>query len=130
MSEETGLSIPTLRYYEQIGLIGGIERDRKGYRWYSESDVAWFHIIKYFRAMGMPVREMQQFLALHQENPTLTVRRHFMESHRERIIDQMKELEKMLERIDHKIELFKNLEAAENERYPRQPEAGSVQVDG
>lgn len=115
VSEKTGLSIPTLRYYEQIGLIDGIERDENGYRRYSESDIAWFEIIKYFRALDMPIREMQQFLALHQrENSTTSVRREFMESYRGKIIDQMKELEKMLKKIDHKIDLFKNLEALEN----------------
>ncbi|OXL85622.1 transcriptional regulator [Paenibacillus sp. SSG-1] len=115
VSEKTGLSIPTLRYYEQIGLIDGIERDENGYRRYSESDIAWFEIIKYFRALDMPIREMQEFLALHQrENSTTSVRREFMESYRGKIIDQMKELEKTLKKIDHKIDLFKHLEASEN----------------
>ncbi|MBB6692694.1 MerR family transcriptional regulator [Cohnella xylanilytica] len=69
-----------------------IPESAKGYRRYSESDIAWFEIIKYFRAMEMPIREMQQFL---------------------KIVDQMKELEKTLEKIDHKIDLFKNIEASE-----------------
>ncbi|MBB3131054.1 DNA-binding transcriptional MerR regulator [Paenibacillus rhizosphaerae] len=113
VSEKTGLSIPTLRYYEQIGLIDGIERDEKGYRRYSESDIAWFEMIKYFRALDMPIREMQQFLALHhRENSTTSVRREFMESYRGKIIDQRKELEKTLKKIDHKIDLFKSLEAS------------------
>lgn len=30
-----------------------------------------------------------------------------------KIVDQMKELEKTLEKIDHKIDLFKNIEASE-----------------
>jgi DNA-binding transcriptional MerR regulator len=115
VSVETGLSIPTLRYYEQIGLIHGIERDHNGYRRYSESDIAWFQIIKYFRAMGMPILEMQQFLALHhREYSITTVRREFLETYRGKVIDQMKELEKTLEKIDYKINPFKNLDALEN----------------
>ncbi|PQP85576.1 MerR family transcriptional regulator, partial [Paenibacillus sp. AR247] len=65
VAEETELSIRTLRYYEQIGLIDGIERDENGYRQYSETDIAWFQAISYFRAIGMSIREMQQFLTLH-----------------------------------------------------------------
>ncbi|NRF95090.1 MerR family transcriptional regulator [Paenibacillus frigoriresistens] len=115
VSEETGLSIPTLRYYEEIGLIRGIERDDHGYRLYSQSDLAWFHFLKYFRAIGMPIRELKQVFALHHlESTTTTARRQFMESYRQKVVDQLKELEQTLERIDDKIELFKNLEALEN----------------
>ena len=64
VSEKTGLSIHTLRYYEQIGLIDGIARDENGYRRYSQSDIIWFQVLSYFRAMGMPIREMQEFFAL------------------------------------------------------------------
>lgn len=111
VSEETGLSIHTLRYYEQIGLIDGIERDENGYRKYSKSDIVWFQVLSYFRAMGMPIREMQEFIALNNSKvPTITARREFMETYRRKVIDQMKELEKTLEKIDDKIIFFKNLE--------------------
>jgi DNA-binding transcriptional MerR regulator len=120
VSEETGLSIHTLRYYEQIGLIDGIERDGNGYRQYSESDIIWFQVLRYFRAMGMPIQEMQQFVALqNSEVSTITARREFIETYRGKVIDQMKELEKTLERIDDKIKFFKNLEASEKPQQVR-----------
>ncbi|MEN1986243.1 MerR family transcriptional regulator [Paenibacillus hubeiensis] len=111
VSEETGLSIHTLRYYEQIGLIDGIVRDENGYRQYSKSDIVWFHVLSYFRAMGMSIREMQNFTALHSSKvSTIAARRELMETYRRKVIDQMKELEQTLEKIDHKINFFKNLE--------------------
>ncbi|TBL77496.1 MerR family transcriptional regulator [Paenibacillus thalictri] len=114
VSEKTGLSIHTLRYYEKIGLINGIERDENGYRLYSESDVAWFHIIKYYREMGMPINEMQQFRIKPEQGSSLTTaRRQFMEQYRNKVIDQMKKLEETLVKIDYKIDLFKQLEASE-----------------
>lgn len=112
VAEETELSIHTLRYYEQIGLIGGIERDENGYRQYSETDIAWFQAISYFRAIGMSIREMQQVLTLHNGGDP-TIRREFIETYRGKVIDQMKELEKTLEKIDYKINFFKHLEALE-----------------
>lgn len=40
VSRRSGLSEPTLRYYEQVGLIGPIERDESsGHRRYREDDV-------------------------------------------------------------------------------------------
>ncbi|QGQ97343.1 MerR family transcriptional regulator [Paenibacillus psychroresistens] len=114
VSEETRLSIHTLRYYEKIGLIYGIERDENGYRQYSESDIAWFQALSYFRAMGMPIREIQQFGALqNREDSAITARRKFMETYRGKVIDQINELEKTLGKIDHKINFFKNLETSD-----------------
>ncbi|WP_307440710.1 MerR family transcriptional regulator [Paenibacillus sp. V4I3] len=111
VSEKTELSIHTLRYYEQIGLIDGIVRDENGYRQYSESDIVWFQVLNYFRAIGMPIREMQEYTAFNNsEVPTITARREFMEKYRRKVVDQMTELEKTLERIDDKIIFFKNLE--------------------
>ena len=40
VSRRSGLSEPTLRYYEQVGLIGPVERDESsGHRRYREDDV-------------------------------------------------------------------------------------------
>jgi DNA-binding transcriptional MerR regulator len=112
VAEKTGLSVHTLRYYEQIGLIDGIERDKKGYRLYSEADITWFQALRYFRAMRMPIGEIQQFIALqNREVSTITTRREFIESYRSKVIDQIKELEMTLEKVDHKIDFFKRLEA-------------------
>lgn len=114
VSEKTGLSIHTLRYYEQIGLIDGIARDENGYRRYSQSDIIWFQVLSYFRAMGMPIREMQEFFALNDSRISpITARREFMETYRVKVIDQMKELKKTLEKVDEKIVFFKNLEESD-----------------
>lgn len=115
VSEETGLSIHTLRYYEEIKLIVGIGRDKNGYRQYAESDIAWFQMIKYMREMGMPIKELQQVLALDgAEADSTNARLAFMQTYREKVVEQMKELEKTLEKIDHKIEFFKSLGKGEN----------------
>ncbi|WP_217593821.1 MerR family transcriptional regulator [Cohnella sp. GbtcB17] len=111
VSDETGLSIHTLRYYEQIGLIEGIERDENGYRRYSEADMIWFQVLNYFRAMGMSIREMKSFTTLHNGGISkMTARIELMETYRSKVIDQMKELEKTLEKIDYKIHFFKEME--------------------
>nr|WP_281274587.1 MerR family transcriptional regulator [Brevibacillus nitrificans] len=49
------MSVHTLRYDEQIGFIRGVQRDENGYRLYSESDIAWFQIMKDYRESGMTI---------------------------------------------------------------------------
>ncbi|MNG37601.1 hypothetical protein D3C84_1250090 [compost metagenome] len=65
----------------------------------------------------MPIREMQEYASFNNsEVPTLTARREFMESYRFKVVDQIAELEKSLDRIDEKINFFKNLENSDKQQ--------------
>src|SRR6266568_4461292 len=58
VADRTGLSIHTLRYYEQIGLLVSIYRLPNGHRRYSEANIRWIAFIKCLRAAGMPLVEI------------------------------------------------------------------------
>ncbi|WP_322905698.1 MerR family transcriptional regulator [Paenibacillus campi] len=114
VAAETGLSVHTLRYYEQLGLIQGVQRDHNGYRQYTESDIKWFQVIRHFRDLGLPIKDMQQFHAMPKNIPgSATARREFMEAYRINVVEQLAELQRTLQRVDNKIEFFKNLERKE-----------------
>ncbi|HXR43207.1 MAG TPA: MerR family transcriptional regulator, partial [Pseudolysinimonas sp.] len=52
-SQRSGLSEPTLRYYEEVGLIGPIPRDESsGHRRYREGDLDTLQALACLRAMG------------------------------------------------------------------------------
>lgn len=58
-----GLPESTLRYYEQIGIIGSIARDpSSGHRIYSDSDLESLDIIACLSATGMPLEDMRAYL--------------------------------------------------------------------
>ncbi|MGD0923698.1 MAG: MerR family transcriptional regulator [Streptosporangiaceae bacterium] len=64
VSRRSGLSEPTLRYYEQVGLIGPIERDdSSGHRRYREDDVDTLQALACLRAMGVGIEEMRTYQA-------------------------------------------------------------------
>ncbi len=57
-----GLSEPTLRYYEEVGLIGPITRDpNNGHRRYRESDVENLQALACLRAMGVGIEDMRTY---------------------------------------------------------------------
>jgi DNA-binding transcriptional MerR regulator len=63
-SRQTGLSEPTLRYYEQVGLIGPVARDESsGHRRYRESDVDALQALACLRAMGVGIEDMRLYQA-------------------------------------------------------------------
>ena len=60
----SGLSEPTLRYYEEVGLIGPIDRDgSSGHRRYSSEDVDALQMLACLRAMGMGIEDMRTYQA-------------------------------------------------------------------
>ncbi len=61
-AQQTGLSEPTLRYYEEVGLIGPIVRDASsGHRRYRESDVDALQALACLRAMGVGIQDMRTY---------------------------------------------------------------------
>jgi DNA-binding transcriptional MerR regulator len=61
-SKQTGLSEPTLRYYEDVGLIGPVARDpSSGHRRYRERDVDALQALACLRAMGVGIDDMRRY---------------------------------------------------------------------
>jgi DNA-binding transcriptional MerR regulator len=60
----TGLSLRTIRFYEETGLVRPTSRTEGGFRLYSEDDVARLEIIKRMKPLGFSLEEMQDLLAL------------------------------------------------------------------
>jgi MerR family copper efflux transcriptional regulator len=64
VSRRSGLSEPTLRYYEDVGLIGPIDRDASsGHRRYRGEDVDTLQVLACLRAMGMGIDDMRTYQA-------------------------------------------------------------------
>ncbi len=62
VSRRSGLSEPTLRYYEEVGLIGPINRDaRSGHRSYDKEDLDAVQGLACLRAMGVGIQDMRTY---------------------------------------------------------------------
>src|ERR1700722_17200654 len=60
----SGLSEPTLRYYEEVGLIGPISRDpSSGHRRYRDQDIDTLQALACLRAMGVGIEDMRTYQA-------------------------------------------------------------------
>lgn len=64
VSRRSGLSEPMLRYYEEVGLIGPIDRDeRSRHRRYREDDLDTLQALACLRAMGVGIEDMRTYQA-------------------------------------------------------------------
>ncbi len=53
VAERTGLSLRTIRYYGEVGLVVPSARSKGGFRLYTESDVARLLLIKQMKPLGV-----------------------------------------------------------------------------
>ncbi len=64
VAERTGLSLRTIRFYEENGLVRPTSRTGGGFRLYSEDDLARLEMIKRMKPLGFTLEEMQELLTL------------------------------------------------------------------
>ncbi|MDQ6987798.1 MAG: heavy metal-responsive transcriptional regulator, partial [Mariprofundaceae bacterium] len=64
LAKMTGVSIDTIRYYEQRGLIPTAVRSTSGYRQYSPEDVRRLKFIVQAKDLGFTLEETGQLLAI------------------------------------------------------------------
>ena len=64
VADRTGLSLRTIRFYEENGLVRPTSRTDGGFRLYSEDDVARLEVIKRMKPLGFSLEEMQELLTL------------------------------------------------------------------
>ena len=60
----TGLSLRTLRHYDEIGLLRPSERSEGGFRLYSEGDVTRLLVIRRMKPLGFTLDEMSEVMRL------------------------------------------------------------------
>lgn len=110
VSEQTGISADTIRYYERIGLLPRVRRNKSGVRDFSEQDIAALEFIRCFRSAGMSVESLIEYMSLVEEGEgTEKARMKILEEEREKLISHIAELQAAKERLDYKIENYKNI---------------------
>jgi MerR family copper efflux transcriptional regulator len=60
----SGVPSKTIRYYEQIGLLGGAARQANRYRSFSEAEVAMLRFIGRARRLGFALADLRGLVAL------------------------------------------------------------------
>lgn len=64
VSEITGLSYDTLKYYSNEGLIPDVKRDRNNYRIFDEKNIGWIKSLSCLKKCGMSNKEIKVYMKL------------------------------------------------------------------
>lgn len=113
LSKETQCKISTIRYYEEIGLLGKAQRSAGNQRQYASSQCQRLHFIRRSRALGFSLDEIKQLIHLqdcnqHDPHQAHQVAQHHLADVRNKI-EQLKQLEQEL------LTMIDNCEGGESE---------------
>ncbi|PJK30815.1 MerR family transcriptional regulator [Minwuia thermotolerans] len=64
LAERTGVKVPTIRYYEQMGLLDAPERSAGGQRRYTEAELERLAFIRHSRDLGLSIEAIRELLRL------------------------------------------------------------------
>ena len=64
LSRQTAVKVPTIRYYEQIGLLPEAPRSEGNRRLYGQSEVDRLNFIRHSRDLGFEIDDIRELLAM------------------------------------------------------------------
>jgi len=110
LAKIAGISVRTLHYYDQIGLLKPARSPKNRYRFYEEDDLLKLQQIMFFRELDMPLEEIRRIIS----SPLFDVSG-ALRDHRKLIRLKMKRLGKLLETIDRTIKKINKDKKMEDE---------------
>lgn len=95
ISNITGISVRTLHYYDEIGLLKPTDKSDAGYRLYDDKALERLQQILFFREFDIPLKEIKAVM----DNPALD-RNHILRVQRKMLTAKMEHMEHLVASID------------------------------
>ncbi|MGO3602066.1 MAG: MerR family transcriptional regulator [Enterococcus malodoratus] len=109
VAELIGFSVPTLRYYEELGIITPA-KDKNGYREYSEADIEWLRFIHRLKQTDMDLKTIQKYSRLRsQGDQTIEKRMKLLATQRNRLLAEKRKIDDHLAFLESKQATYKKL---------------------
>lgn len=109
VSKMIGFSVPTLRYYEELG-ISAPAKNKSGYREYSEADIEWLRFIHRLKQIGMDLESIKKYSQLRsQGDQTIEKRMKLLAAQRNRLLTEKRKIEQHLTFLEEKQKTYKEM---------------------
>lgn len=95
ISDLTGISVRTLHYYDEIGLLKPTEKSEAGYRLYDDKALETLQQILFFREFDIPLKQIKAIM----DNPILE-RNQILKMQRKMLVTKKERMERLISNID------------------------------
>lgn len=108
VSKLVGLPIPTIRYYEKLGLIDVPEKNERGYKVYDEKIIQYLVFIVNLKDTDMPLDQIKNYVDAYKEHDNQTCYS-ILQEHAEKMKVELTKRQQILEKVQYKISHFSTL---------------------
>lgn len=107
------ISTSALRYYDKEGLLPFLERSDGGIRKFRQEDLNWLFVIECLKKSGLSIKDIKHYIALSiKGDETIDERLDIFLKQREKVVSQIKELEKTLDVLNYKCWYYETAQKA------------------
>lgn len=107
VSKKYDMTADTLRYYERIGLLPPVPRNKSGIRDYNEESCRWIELMKCMRKAGVQIEALIEYVLLFQQgDSTVDARKNLLIEQRNQIMERMKDMQESLNHLNDKIDRY------------------------
>ena len=108
VSEQLEITPDTIRYYERIGLVPAISRDKNGVRNFTDIDIQRLDFIKCMRHAGLSIESLHEYMHLYSLNDdrTILARKRILEEEAEKLDERIASLQETRAYLQHKIDVY------------------------
>lgn len=103
VAEKMNVTIPTLRYYDNIGLLQNLKKNKSGNRVFTEEDIETVRVIQYLKKSGMQLTEIKEFMNWCGEgDSSIEKRLNLFKKQKENVLSEIARLQETLNLIKYK----------------------------
>lgn len=122
VSKKYDITTDTLRYYERIGLIPPVPRNKSGVRDYDESSCRWVEFIKCMRNAGMEIEALIEYVSLYKEGKnTALARKNLLIEQKEKLENKLEDITSTIDRLNYKIKLYDEIINGKRKDFMEEP---------
>ncbi|KJU73789.1 transcriptional regulator [Pediococcus damnosus LMG 28219] len=97
----------TIRYYEKVGIIAPIKRDKNGFRQFSERDIRRIKFMRHMRTAGLNISSLLEYANLIQQgDQTKDERVTFLKEQRDQLQKQLTITQSAIDQLNYKIDHY------------------------
>ncbi|CAN5316037.1 N/A [soil metagenome] len=96
LASHTRTNVPTIRYYEEIGLLPQARRATNGHRYYRDVDLQRLGFIKRCRDFGFPIEQVRELVALFEDGDRACIEvRDMAQRHLDLVREKLEEMRQL-----------------------------------
>jgi DNA-binding transcriptional MerR regulator len=96
LASQTKTNVPTIRYYEEIGLLPQAQRAANGHRHYREADLKRLTFIKRCRDFGFSIEQVRELVARFEDGDRACIEvRDMAQSHLDAVREKLEEMRQL-----------------------------------